>query len=257
MNPTWKGTTMSTNHTKLRSGRPLYELRAATKRYNDGATQVTAVDNIDLTIHRGEFVALAGPSGSGKTTMLQLLGALDRPTSGEVLFEGRPVESMSDGDLAALRRNTLGFIFQQFNLIPTLTARENVEVAMAPTAVGAAERRRRAGWLLERVGLGQRSDHVPSQLSGGEQQRVAIARALSNEPSVLLADEPTGNLDTATGDEVIGLIQKLWEERGLTIVLVTHDRGVAQRAPRVVRLRDGRLASAELEPAELSVAQQR
>jgi putative ABC transport system ATP-binding protein len=248
---------MTTNHTKLRSGRPLYELRAATKRYNDGATQVTAVDSIDLTIHRGEFVALAGPSGSGKTTMLQLLGALDRPTSGEVLFEGRPVESMSDGDLAALRRNTLGFIFQQFNLIPTLTARENVEVAMAPTAVGAGERRRRAGWLLERVGLGQRSDHVPSQLSGGEQQRVAIARALSNEPSVLLADEPTGNLDTATGDEVIGLIQKLWEERGLTVVLVTHDRGVAQRAPRVVRLRDGRLASAELEPAELSVAQQR
>jgi putative ABC transport system ATP-binding protein len=164
---------------------------------------------------------------------------------------------MSDGDLAALRRNTLGFIFQQFNLIPTLTARENVEVAMAPTAVGAAERRRRAGWLLERVGLGQRSDHVPSQLSGGEQQRVAIARALSNEPNVLLADEPTGNLDTATGDEVIGLIQKLWQERGLTVVLVTHDRGVAQRAPRVVRLRDGRLASAELEPAELSVAQQR
>jgi putative ABC transport system ATP-binding protein len=248
---------MTTNHTKLRSGRPLYELRAATKRYNDGATQVTAVDSIDLTIHRGEFVALAGPSGSGKTTMLQLLGALDRPTSGEVLFEGRPVESMSDGDLAALRRNTLGFIFQQFNLIPTLTARENVEVAMAPPGGGAGERRRRAGWLLERVGLGQRSDHVPSQLSGGEQQRVAIARALSNEPSVLLADEPTGNLDTATGDEVIGLIQKLWEERGLTVVLVTHDRGVAQRAPRVVRLRDGRLASAELEPAELSVAQQR
>jgi putative ABC transport system ATP-binding protein len=248
---------MTTNPTRIRSGRPLYELRAATKRYNDGATQVTAVDSIDLTIHRGEFVALAGPSGSGKTTMLQLLGALDRPTSGEVLFEGRRVESMSDGDLAALRRNTLGFIFQQFNLIPTLTARENVEVAMAPTAVGAAERRRRAGWLLERVGLGQRSDHVPSQLSGGEQQRVAIARALSNEPSVLLADEPTGNLDTATGDEVIGLIQKLWQERGLTVVLVTHDRGVAQRAPRVVRLRDGRLASAELEPAELSVAQQR
>src|SRR5688500_1578734 len=124
MNPTWKGTTMTTNHTKLRSGRPLYELRAATKRYNDGATQVMAVDSIELTIHRGEFVALAGPSGSGKTTMLQLLGALDRPTSGEVLFEGRPVESMSDGDLAALRRNTLGFIFQQFNLIPTLTARE-------------------------------------------------------------------------------------------------------------------------------------
>jgi putative ABC transport system ATP-binding protein len=248
---------MTTNPTRIRSGRPLYELRAATKRYNDGATQVTAVDSIDLTIHRGEFVALAGPSGSGKTTMLQLLGALDRPTSGEVLFEGRRAESMSDGDLAALRRNTLGFIFQQFNLIPTLTARENVEVAIAPTAVGAAERRRRAGWLLERVGLGQRSDHVPSQLSGGEQQRVAIARALSNEPSVLLADEPTGNLDTATGDEVIGLIQKLWQERGLTVVLVTHDRGVAQRAPRVVRLRDGRLASAELEPAELSVAQQR
>jgi putative ABC transport system ATP-binding protein len=224
----------------------LYELHGVTKRYGEGATEVAAVDGIDLAIGRGEFAALVGPSGSGKTTMLQLLGAIDRPTEGEVLFEGARIEAMSDGDLADLRRNTLGFIFQQFNLIPTLTARENVEAAMAPTGIASAARRRRADELLERVGLGPRADHVPSQLSGGEQQRVAIARALSNEPQVVLADEPTGNLDTATGTEVIALLDTLWREAGLTLILVTHDSGIAERAPRVLRMRDGRLAGDEL-----------
>jgi putative ABC transport system ATP-binding protein len=234
------------------AGTALYELRGVTKRYGDGATQVAAVDGIDLTIGRGEFVAIVGPSGSGKTTMLQLLGAIDRPTDGEVLFEGGRIEAMNDGDLAELRRNTLGFIFQQFNLIPTLTARDNVEVALAPTGIATTQRRRRAEDLLQRVGLGRRTDHVPSQLSGGEQQRVAIARALSNEPRVLLADEPTGNLDTATGSEVIGLLETLWREHGLTVILVTHDDGIAARAGRVLRMRDGRLAGDEVDEAERS-----
>jgi putative ABC transport system ATP-binding protein len=171
-----------------------------------------------------------------------------------VLFEGNRIESMSDGELAKLRRNTLGFIFQQFNLIPTLTARENVEAAMAPTGIASRERRQRADELLERVGLERRTGHVPSQLSGGEQQRVAIARALSNEPRVLLADEPTGNLDTATGTEVIGLLERLWHDHGLTIILVTHDDGSAARAPRVVRMRDGRLATDVPDEAALPAA---
>ena len=232
----------------------LYELRGVTKRYGDGATRVAAVDGIDLEIARGEFVALVGPSGSGKTTMLQLLGAIDRPTDGEVLFEGERIEGMSDGELADLRRNTLGFIFQQFNLIPTLTARDNVEVAMAPTGIASADRRRRAEEVLERVGLSKRTAHVPSELSGGEQQRVAIARALSNEPRVLLADEPTGNLDTATGTEVIGLLETLWREHGLTVILVTHDDSIAGRAQRVLRMRDGRLAADGLDMPERSTA---
>ena len=232
----------------------LYELRGVTKRYGDGATRVAAVDGIDLEIARGEFVALVGPSGSGKTTMLQLLGAIDRPTDGEVLFEGERIEGMSDGELADLRRNTLGFIFQQFNLIPTLTARDNVEVAMAPTGIASADRRRRAEEVLERVGLSKRTAHVPSELSGGEQQRVAIARALSNEPRVLLADEPTGNLDTATGTEVIGLLETLWREHGLTVILVTHDDSIAGRAQRVLRMRDGRLTAHGLDMPERSTA---
>ena len=232
----------------------LYELRAVSKRYGDGATGVAAVDGVDLEIAPGEFVAIVGPSGSGKTTMLQLLGAIDRPTDGEVLFEGERIEGMSDADLADLRRNTLGFIFQQFNLIPTLTARDNVEVAMAPTGIDGADRRRRADEVLERVGLSKRTAHLPSQLSGGEQQRVAIARALSNEPRVLLADEPTGNLDTATGNEVIGLLETLWREHGLTVILVTHDESIAARAQRVLRMRDGRLAADELDEPERTTA---
>jgi putative ABC transport system ATP-binding protein len=220
---------------------PLYELDDVVKAYGSGDARVTAVAGIDLRIGRGEFVVVAGPSGSGKTTLLQLLGALDRPTSGSIAFEGRDLAGLGDGDLARLRRDTLGFVFQQFNLIPTLTAAQNVEVAMAPTGLGRAARRARAAELLDRVGLGARGSHLPSQLSGGEQQRVAIARALANEPDVLLADEPTGNLDTATGEEILRLLRGLWEQEGLSVVLITHDPAVAGAAPRVVRLRDGRI----------------
>jgi putative ABC transport system ATP-binding protein len=219
----------------------LYQLNGVSKEYGEGATQVVAVDDVDLGVERGEFVALMGPSGSGKTTMLQLLGALDRASRGQVLFEGGDMARMSDGELTALRRQTLGFVFQQFNLIPTLTARQNVEVALAPAGVPSSERRSKAIDLLERVGLGARSSHLPSQLSGGEQQRVAIARALAGDPRVLLADEPTGNLDTATGEDIIRVLRGLWDKHGITVILVTHDRAIAERAPRVVRMRDGRI----------------
>ena len=181
---------------------PLYALHDVHRSYGS----IQAVDGVDLEVQPGEFVVIAGPSGSGKTTLLQLLGALDRPTSGRVEFEGKDLARMGDGELAALRRDTLGFIFQQFNLIPTLTAQQNVEAALAPRSFKSVERRRRAAVLLERVGLEPRASHLPSQLSGGEQQRVAIARALANGPRVLLADEPTGNLDTATGEDIVALL---------------------------------------------------
>jgi putative ABC transport system ATP-binding protein len=217
----------------------LYTLKAAERRYGEGATEVVAVAPTNLEIDSGEYVAIVGPSGSGKTTVLQLLGALDRPSAGEIVFEGEPLARMGDAELARLRRTTIGFIFQQFNLIPTLNARQNVEVALAPAGPPSAERRRRADGLLDQVGLAPRAHHLPSELSGGEQQRVAIARALANEPRVLLADEPTGNLDSATGDEVMESVERLWRERGLTVVLVTHDTQVAGRAQRVIRMRDG------------------
>jgi putative ABC transport system ATP-binding protein len=224
---------------------PLYELEGVGRRYGQGATEVRALADVDLRIAAGEFVVVAGPSGSGKTTLLQLLGALDRPTDGTVRFEGRDLGALGDGELAGLRLRELGFVFQQFNLIPTLTARQNVEAALAPTADEASARHVRAGELLEAVGLAARSAHLPSQLSGGEQQRVAIARALANEPRVLLADEPTGNLDSATGREILGLLRDLSERRGLTVVVVTHDRAIADEAPRVVHMRDGRAVEAD------------
>jgi putative ABC transport system ATP-binding protein len=223
---------------------PLYDLRGVSRSFGSGSNRVAAIDSVDLRVEPGEFVVVAGPSGSGKTTLLQLLGALDRPTAGEIAFEGRPLDHMGDGELAALRARRIGFVFQQFNLIPTLTAAQNVEVALA----GQRGRRERAAALLERVGLGPRARHLPSQLSGGEQQRVAIARALANEPDVLLADEPTGNLDTATGGEIVGVLGELWRD-GLSIVLITHDPAIAGAASRVVRLRDGRIADPDLEVA--------
>jgi putative ABC transport system ATP-binding protein len=223
----------------------LYELEDVGRRYGQGATEVRALAGVNLRIAPGEFVVVAGPSGSGKTTLLQLLGALDRPTDGVVHFEGRDLGALGDGELAKLRLNELGFVFQQFNLIPTLTARQNVEASLAPTAADGAARHLRAGELLEAVGLAARSEHLPSQLSGGEQQRVAIARALANEPRVLLADEPTGNLDSATGREILALLRELSEARGLTIVVVTHDPEIADDAPRVVHMRDGQEAPAD------------
>jgi putative ABC transport system ATP-binding protein len=223
------------------NGQPVYQLRGVSKTFRQGSYEVHAVHDVDLEVHGGEFLVVAGPSGSGKTTLLQLLGALDRPTTGEVLFEGRNLSQAGDGELARLRLGAIGFVFQQFNLIPTLTAAQNVEVALAPRKLDGGRRRDEARGLLESVGLGRRADHLPSQLSGGEQQRVAIARALANEPRVVLADEPTGNLDTETGKEIVELLRKLSREHGQTVVLITHDPEIASRAARVVRLRDGRL----------------
>jgi putative ABC transport system ATP-binding protein len=221
----------------------IYRLRQVTKTYGGSATVVTAVDRVDLEVEDGAFLVIAGASGSGKTTLLQLLGGLDRPTSGEVFFEQRDLAKLADAELTRLRQHTFGFIFQQFNLIPTLTARQNVEVAMAPTGIPKDARIERANALLGTVGLAARSEHLPSMLSGGEQQRVAIARALANEPRVLLADEPTGNLDSRTGDEIVRLLAGLVESQGQTVVLITHDSGIAVRAPRLMRMRDGRLGA--------------
>jgi putative ABC transport system ATP-binding protein len=218
----------------------LYELDSVRKVF-DGGTPVAALDGVDLEIRRGEYVSVVGASGSGKTTLLQLLGTLDRPSGGTLQFEGRDTSRLSDSELADLRHKTLGFIFQQFNLIPTLTARQNVEAALAPSGMSSADRRERALALLERVGLADRADHLPSQLSGGEQQRVAIARALANGPDVLLADEPTGNLDSATSQEIIDLLRRLSRTEGLSIVLVTHDAAIAGGADRIVRMSDGRV----------------
>ena len=232
----------------------IYELRDVTKEFRQGAAEIKAVNRVDLTVAAGEFLVVAGPSGSGKTTLLQLLGGLDRPTSGELLFEGRDLTRLGDAALARLRLETFGFVFQQFNLIPTLTARENVEAALAPRGLSREERRRLVTTVLVAVGLQDRSAHLPTQLSGGEQQRVAIARALANEPRVLLADEPTGNLDVATGEEVLGLLRRLSNEFGHTVVLITHDQTIAARASRLVRMRDGRIEPAPLDPPLLAEA---
>jgi putative ABC transport system ATP-binding protein len=225
---------------------PIYELRDVTRSYGKNDTQVDAVRDVDLVIERGEFVAIVGPSGSGKTTLLQLLGGLDRPTSGEVRFESRDLATLRESELTSLRLGTIGFVFQQFNLIPTLTAWQNIELALAPTMRKPAERRVRSQELLDAVGLGKRGHHLPSQLSGGEQQRVAIARALANKPDVLLADEPTGNLDSATGREIIALLRELNVRSAQTIVLITHDADVAAEVTRTVRMQDGSIADAQL-----------
>ena len=218
-----------------------YELRGVGKAFNRGSVVVNAVQGVDLMIEPGQFVALEGPSGSGKTTLLQLLGALDRPSSGSVFFEGRDLAKLRDGDLAELRLRSFGFVFQQFNLIPTLTALENVQAKLAPAGLSTVDSRQRAEGMLAEVGLADRAGHLPSQLSGGEQQRVAIARALALEPRVILADEPTGNLDSGTGAEIIEILTRLGQEHGTTIIVATHDTGLAGRAPRRLGMRDGRL----------------
>ncbi len=229
---------------------PIYSLHGVGRVYSQSTNQVHAVRDVDLEIDRGEFLVVVGPSGSGKTTLLQLLGALDRPTDGQIDFEGRDLARLGDAELTELRLRTIGFIFQQFNLIPTLTAAQNVEVALAPSGLGGDARRARSHELLESVGLGGRAHHLPSQLSGGEQQRVAIARALANNPHVLLADEPTGNLDTATGEEIMALLKDLSTRSGHTVVLITHDAEIAAEAPRVIRMQDGRLLSATTSATE-------
>jgi putative ABC transport system ATP-binding protein len=222
-------------------GGVLYQLRAVARRYGHDGTTVDAVRSLDLAIPAGEFVVIAGPSGSGKSTLLQLLGGLDRASSGELLLDGVDLGRLDDNRLADLRLRTIGFVFQQFNLIPTLTAAQNVEIALAPQHAPAADRLRRVSELLAQVGLEHRSRHLPSQLSGGEQQRVAIARALANRPRILLADEPTGNLDSDTGSEILALLRSVVTADGKTLILVTHDRDVAALATILLRMRDGRI----------------
>jgi putative ABC transport system ATP-binding protein len=223
----------------------LYELNGVARYFQRGPTTVRALDEVSLEIEPGEFVVLEGPSGSGKTTLLQILGALDRPSAGTVTFDGRDLVQQPDSALAELRLRSFGFVFQQFNLIPTLTALENVEAKLAP----AGGTRSRALELLTEVGLLERADHLPAHLSGGEQQRVGIARALSVEPRVVLADEPTGNLDSATGGEIIDLLANLAAEHGSTVIVATHDATLAARAPRRVTMRDGKLAGVQVVPA--------
>jgi putative ABC transport system ATP-binding protein len=227
----------------------VYELRGVSRTYILGGAHVNAVREVDLAISAGESVAIVGPSGSGKTTLLQLLGALDRPSEGELLFEGRDIARLGDRELSRLRLGSLGFVFQQFNLIPTLTAAQNVEVALAPTSASQGERRARVLELLASVGLDERADHVPSKLSGGEQQRVAIARALANDPHVLLADEPTGNLDSHTSRDIMSILKDLNEREGKTIIMVTHDASLARAyAHRTITLLDGVVVEEALEP---------
>jgi putative ABC transport system ATP-binding protein len=210
--------------------------------YRMGDATVQAVRGIDLTIMRGEFAAITGPSGCGKSTLLHLLGAVDVPSAGRVFVNGRDTATLSDRDATDFRLRHIGFVFQRFYLMPTLSAAENVELPLAEAGMGKAARRTRAAELLGYVGLGDRRGHRPTQLSGGEQQRVAIARALANEPALLLADEPTGELDAATGEKLLQLFGQLHRD-GTTLVFVTHDGVVADTAQRVVRLRDGRVAS--------------
>ncbi|MGH2932438.1 MAG: ABC transporter ATP-binding protein [Gaiellaceae bacterium] len=221
----------------------LYELRKVTKFFRRGDVSIRAVAGVDLAIEPGEFVALEGPSGSGKTTLLQLLGALDRPNDGNVFFEGRDLGKLPDRELAELRLHAFGFVFQHFNLIPTLTALQNVEAAIAPMGLPRSELEVRANALLAEVGLAERAMHLPSHLSGGEQQRVAIARALVSEPRVILADEPTGNLDSESGAGIIELLAGLAARRGTTIVVATHNPELAVRAPRRLAMRDGQFVS--------------
>ncbi len=218
---------------------PLIRTVALARRYPMGKTFVDALRGVDVQIQRGELVALVGPSGSGKSTLLHLVGGLVRPTSGEVWVDDLELGRSSDRDLVAYRRDRLGFVFQNFNLMPILSAVENVEVPLMLANIAPRVRRERALALLTQLGLGQRALHRPSELSGGEQQRVAIARALVNHPQLILADEPTGNLDSTTGKDIMRLLQHLIREEGLTLLLVTHDMQVAQYADRIIYLRDG------------------
>jgi putative ABC transport system ATP-binding protein len=220
----------------------MYKLTGVTKKYQKGRETVDALAGVDLVIEDGEWLAIQGPTGHGKTTLLQVLGGLDRPTSGIVEFDGQDLAAMRETQVTKVRAVSMGFIFQTFNLIPTLSALENVEVALVPLGAGAEERRARSMAALENLGLGERARHLPSELSGGQQQRVAIARALVKEPKVLLADEPTGNLDEGTRDDIMGLLEKLWRDTGLTLILVTHDSAVARRAQRIGIMQNGKLS---------------
>jgi putative ABC transport system ATP-binding protein len=219
------------------------EAEGLTKTYGDGEIRVEALQNVNFKAEQGTFVAVVGPSGSGKTTLLHILGGIEHFNSGRILLEGRDISSMSDDERTLLRRQKIGFVFQSFNLMPTLTAEENVLLPLELDGALSPDLRKRAAEKLELVGMSHRSKHVPGNLSGGEQQRVAIARALVIEPAFLLADEPTGNLDSANGRQVIALLRELADRNGQTIIMVTHDKEVAEQADRIVRLRDGRVES--------------
>lgn len=219
----------------------MYRLTNVSKTYNQSKRKVVALNDVSLEIPDGQMVAIQGPTGGGKSTLLQILGALDRPTSGTITLADDDLSTLGDGQLTRIRATEIGFVFQGFNLIPTLTAQENVETALAPNPMSATDRRDRATAALTSVGLGERRNHLPSELSGGQQQRVAIARALVKNPGVLLADEPTGNLDEGTRDEIMELLEGLWRERGLTLVIVTHDTSVAHRAERRLHIKHGQV----------------
>ncbi len=218
---------------------PIIETENLVKTYQQGGKPLTVLKGVNLLVEEGEFTAIMGPSGSGKSTLLNMIGALDRPTSGEVYINGHTVSDLNDNQLAKLRNHEVGFIFQFFNLIPRMDAMGNVELPLAIQGVSRRERRRRATELLELVGLGDRFDHKPSQLSGGEQQRVAIARSLANNPPLLLCDELTGNLDSKTGEEILHLLRTLNKENGTTFLMITHDHELGQKTDRVINFKDG------------------
>ena len=220
----------------------IIELQGVSRVYDTGRVVVPALEEVDLRVERGEFLAIVGPSGSGKSTMMNILGCLDRPTAGRYVLDGSPINELDDAGLAALRSRSIGFVFKSYNLLPRTNALENVAAPLAYQGVGRHERTLRAGAMLERLGLGDRLHHQPTELSGGQQQRVGIARALVTDPAILLADEPTGNLDSRSGAEVIELFHEL-QDAGRTIVLITHDPDVATAADRQVHIRDGRIAA--------------
>jgi putative ABC transport system ATP-binding protein len=224
---------------------PLIAFRSLSKIYGRGEARITALDHIDLSISAGEFVSIMGPSGSGKSTAMNIIGGLDRPSSGEYVFQGIPTSGFSRQQLTLLRRHMLGFVFQGFNLLARTSALENVELPLVYRGMGAGERRRLAKEALEQVGLGGREHHTTQELSGGQQQRVAIARAIVTNPAVLLADEPTGNLDTKTSIEIMSLITRLNSERQITVIMVTHEEDIAAHARRLLRFVDGHLVSDE------------
>ncbi|HFG2056452.1 macrolide ABC transporter ATP-binding protein [Vibrio cholerae] len=229
---------------KSLSPAPLVELQQICKHYTSGQNVVKALDGVDLTIRQGEFLAILGPSGSGKSTLMNVLGCLDKPTAGRYQLDGHPVDSLSTQQLAAIRNQKIGFVFQSFNLLEYASALDNVALPLVHAGVKAKDRRRRATELLTRVGLADRLDHKPNQLSGGQKQRVAIARALINQPQILLADEPTGALDSKSGAEIEALFNELHRE-GRTIIVVTHDNELAKRTKRIVTIRDGQVVSDE------------
>jgi putative ABC transport system ATP-binding protein len=226
----------------MTTSNPIIAMNGIRKVYDTGKVKVEALKGVDLEIHPGEFVAIVGPSGSGKSTLMNLLGCLDTPSDGTYAIGGENVAGVTRDQLAEIRNRRVGFVFQNFNLLPHISAQENVELPMLFGGIPPKDRRTRAAELLTRVGLGERLDHKPTELSGGQMQRVAIARALAMNPDIVLADEPTGNLDTSSGTDVMGLFTELWKS-GRTMVIITHDSALAKRASRIVEIRDGRITS--------------